>query len=84
MNFVKVLNSKAVVSSDENDFMVPEGVYICAVYFEGDIRFYGSEVEGGLVDIAKNFNGEVETISQAKSVIDNIGCRFLNGNLVTN
>lgn len=84
MAYVKLLNNKAVVSTDTNDLQVPIGIYIAAVYFMDEIRFYGAENEEGLLIIGKTINPAVETITEAKAEIDGIGCRFLNDVLVTN
>jgi len=84
MAYVKQLNGKAVPSTDTNDLKIPEGIYIAAVCFMDEIRFYGAVNEDDLITIGKTLDPIVETIADAKSTIDNIGCRFLNDNLVTN
>ena len=84
MIYIKQQNNKAVISSDENDLLLPEGTYICAVYFMDEVRFYGSENEEGLLLIGQTINPTVSTIAEAKTEIDKVGCRFLNGILTTN
>jgi hypothetical protein len=82
MNFVKILNGKAVSTDEINNETqsVPDGTYIAATLVDGEIRFYGTIEEDGLIDIANtvstNYSG---TIAEAKSVIKSIGCLFLNG-----
>lgn len=84
MAYVKQLNNKAAVSTDTNDLEVPNGVHISAVFFMDEIRFYGADDEEGLLVIGRTINPMIETIAEAKTEIDGIGCRFLNGTLVTN
>lgn len=84
MAYVKVLNNKAVVSTDTNDLLVPIGIHIAAVYFMDEIRFYGAENEEGLLVIGQTINPTVQTVAESKTEIDKIGCRFLNDVLVTN
>jgi hypothetical protein len=82
MVFVKILNSKAVPTDETvgDVQMVPEGTYITAVVVDGEIRFYGSVDEDGLIQIANTISTTTysETVVEAKNIIKSVGCLFLN------
>lgn len=82
MIYINELNGKAVISTDESGQMLPSGVYICAVYYLGEVCFFGAITENDLIPIGKTLDPTIETVEEAKSIIDSLGCRFLNGNPV--
>jgi hypothetical protein len=84
MIFIKIVNNKAAVTTETDSLMLPEGKYISAVCVDNEIRFYGGETEDDVLNTGKTLNPEIETLAQAKSTIDSMGCRFYNGVLTTN